>query len=66
LFIERNSKNILFLFQKKSMSYLESESSREEVEVIFQDWLWWIFQYLPFPHVVRHPSIYQGTALGTC
>ena len=40
------------LFQKKSLSFLEAESSREDVEVLFQDWLWWIFQYLPFQHVV--------------
>jgi hypothetical protein len=38
--------------QKKSVSYLESESNREELEALFQDWIWWIFKYLPFPHVV--------------
>lgn len=49
----RVAMDFCFKYTKKSMNFLESVSNRDEVEQIFQEWLWWIFKYLPFPHVVR-------------
>ena len=34
------------------MAVLEGKGSHEEVLGLFGDWLWWIFDYMPFPHVV--------------
>lgn len=38
---------------KKSVSYLESASNQEQVERLYEEWIWWILDGLPFPHVVR-------------
>ena len=38
---------------KKYMGYLQAESSKEEVEGLFQDCIWWVIEWLPFPHIVR-------------
>ena len=38
---------------EKHIKFLESESTYEELEGLFQQWCWWIFDWLPFPHVVR-------------
>ena len=39
-------------FAKKHLAYIEVSSSQEEVMNLFSNWLWWIFHYLPFTHVV--------------
>ena len=47
---------VFYLCEKmldKHIKFLKSESSYEEVEGLFRQWLWWIFDWLPFPHVVR-------------
>ena len=36
---------------------METASNHDEVELLFQDWLWWIFKYLPFPHVVSTQAV---------
>ena len=49
-------KVVFYLCEKmldKHVKFLNAESSYEEVEGLFQQWLWWIFDWLPFPHVVR-------------
>ena len=43
---------------EKHMKFLETESSYEELEGLFQQWIWWIFDWLPFPHVVRIMDAY--------
>jgi len=40
-------------FARKHLVYLEVSSSHEEMMNLFNNWLWWIFHYLPFTHVVR-------------
>ena len=47
---------------EKHMRFLEAESSFEELEGLFQQWVWWIFDWLPFPHVVRiiDPYLLEG------
>lgn len=32
---------------------LESQASHDEIMELFSDWLWWMFDHLPFTHVVR-------------
>ena len=39
-------------FARKHLVYLEVSSSHEEMMNLFNNWLWWIFHYLPFTHVV--------------
>ena len=49
-------KVVYYLCEKtldKHVKFLKAEASNEEVEGLFQQWLWWIFDWLPFPHVVR-------------
>ena len=41
-------------FARKHFIYLEVMSTDEELKNLFDNWLFWIFHYLPFPHVVRH------------
>ena len=46
----------LYLSRKmleKHIKFLEVESSYEEMEGLFRQWIWWIFDWLSFPHVVR-------------
>ena len=31
---------------------MENETSKDEVEKLFQGWLWWIFDALPYTHLV--------------
>jgi len=38
---------------RKYMAYLQAESSKEEVEGLLQQCIWWVFEWLPFPHVAR-------------
>jgi len=45
-------------FCKKHIAVLEEKGSHEEVLGLFGDWLWWIFDYMPFPHVVRILDLY--------
>ena len=41
-------------FARKHLTYLEGcAATSEEILNLFSKWLWWIFDDLPFPHVVR-------------
>jgi len=37
----------------KCMSFLEGEFGEEKVEIFLMDWVWWIFEGIPFAHAVR-------------
>ena len=41
------------IFARKHLMFVEVSSSQEEMMNFFNNWLWWIFDHLPFPHVVR-------------
>eukprot|EP00095_Tigriopus_kingsejongensis_P002050 maker-scaffold254_size236139-snap-gene-0.9 protein:Tk02050 transcript:maker-scaffold254_size236139-snap-gene-0.9-mRNA-1 annotation:"tbc1 domain family member 24 isoform x4" len=41
-------------YNKQVCTQLEVSTVRkEDVDELFQNWIWWILDYLPFPHVVR-------------
>ena len=44
---------LLCFLQKKAVSLLQTHSSQEELEGLFKEWIWWVFEYLPLPYVVR-------------
>ena len=44
-------------FARKQLVYIELSSSQEEIMTLFNNWLWWIFHYLPFTHVVSSENL---------
>lgn len=42
-----------FLFQKAAAVHLQRHCNTSRAEKIYMDWIWWILQGLPFPHLVR-------------
>ena len=38
---------------EKHLIFLQNESSPEEIDGLFQQCVWWVFDWLPFMHVVR-------------
>ena len=40
------------------MTQIENEASADEIEGLFQQWQWWIFEHLPLTHVVSCAYIY--------
>jgi len=38
---------------RKYVTYLQAESSKEELEGLFQQCIWWVVEWLPFPYLAR-------------
>lgn len=41
------------MFQKSAAAFLLRNYSVNRSEKIYMDWIWWIFQGIPFQHLVR-------------
>lgn len=41
------------MFQKAAAVHLARHCTSARAERIYMDWFWWIFQSLPFTHIVR-------------
>lgn len=49
----RTAYELTHKFAAKHLNFIERTSSAEEVSNLFNNWLGWIFDHLPFAHVVR-------------